>query len=235
MEKIKLIALFLAIPLLVLGQDSKTQEIEVIGVGKITTQADFAILSVSVSSDNEDRSLLIKKLNDDSEVLRKDLLDYGFTKEQVTVTDFKINDNNDYRRPPKKRKRFEGYRAIIIKYNFQYEFNAKVTDHLATHPLKPYFRFEFQLSDERKERIKKDLIERALIDAKAKAEIIANSSKVKLKRIIKIRYGDQTITPTTDVTSVDEVVSMVRGTLTQLVDSPSIEYGETIVVTWEFE
>ena len=45
MEKIKLIALFLAIPLLVLGQDSKTQEIEVIGVGKITTQADFSFFA----------------------------------------------------------------------------------------------------------------------------------------------------------------------------------------------
>lgn len=78
-------------------------------------------------------------------------------------------------------------------------------------------------------------MEKAIIDAKTKAEIIANSSNVKLKRIIKIRYGEQSFTPNVEVNTVDLVTTMVRPTLAQVIDSPSIDYGETIVVTWEFE
>ncbi|WKZ58816.1 MAG: SIMPL domain-containing protein [Cyclobacteriaceae bacterium] len=235
MKQLLTIILATTIHSLVFGQETKTQEIEVLGVGKLTTKADYAKMIISLTADSDDRSEVVRKLNSDSETIRKDLLAYGFKQDQITVTDFNINDNNSYRRPPKGRKRFEGYRGVLVKYNFDYEFNAKVTEHLATHPLRPYFKFEFELSESKKEIIRKELMEKAIIDAKTKAEIIANSSNVKLKRIIKIRYGEQSFTPNVEVNTVDLVTSMVRPTLAQVIDSPSIDYGETIVVTWEFE
>lgn len=235
MRKILTIILATTIHSLVLGQEPRSQVIEVLGVGKLTTKADYTKMIISLTASSDDRSEVIKKLNNDSETIRKYLLAYGFTQDQITVTDFNINDNNSYDKPPKGRKRFEGYRGVLVKYNFDYEFNAKLTDRIATHPLRPYFKFEFELSESKKEIIRKELMEKAIIDAKTKAEIIANSSNVKLKRIIKIRYGEQSFTPNVEVNTVDLVTTMVRPTLAQVIDSPSIDYGETIVVTWEFE
>jgi uncharacterized protein YggE len=235
MRIILTIILVTTIPSILFGQETKNQEIEVLGVGRLTTKADFAKMIISLTADSDDRNEVVKKLNNDSEIIRRDLLAFGFTQDQITVTDFNINDNNSFRNPPKRRKRFEEYRGVFVKYNFDYEMNAKITDHLATHPTRPYFKFEFELSESKKEIIRKELIEKAIADAMTKAEIIAKSSNVKLKRIIKIRYGEQSFTPNVEVNTVDLVTTMARPTLAQVIDSPSIDYGETIVVTWEFE
>jgi len=232
--KTTVLSLLLVTPELIFGQEPKSTEIEVLGFGKMTTNADFTILIISFFGYDKHKTLLMKKLNDESEIIRKDLMDYGFKPDQITLTDFHIQDSYENANPPAKRRRFQGYRGIIVKFNFEYDLNAKVTDKLATHPLKPTFQFQFQLSEEKKGEIRKILMEKALGDAKTKAEIIASTDKGKLKRIIKIRYGEQKFTPNSDVNTV-YLTSAASPSLSQIVNSPSVDYRETIVVTWELE
>ena len=233
--KITLIHLLLFTHGIIFGQEPKSGEIEVLGVGKLTANADLATLIISVSAASEDRGSVVKELNDKSEVIRKDLIDYGFKHDQITLTNFEVEDNHQYAEPPTERKRFEGHRLFKVKFKFDYDFNVKVTDKLATHSFKPYFKFEFELSEEKKESVRKILIEKALADARTKAEIIANAYNLKLNRIITITCGEHAYTPNVEVYSVDLGTEIYRPTISTVPDSPSIEYGETIVVTWGFD
>lgn len=226
------------LPVLLLGQELKNQEIEVLGIGKLTTDADFATVIFNITTVNNDKKLVYKKLNEDSESLKNKLISFGFSKEQISMTDFSVTENDEeYNKRPKGTKKYVGYRVVIMKYNFDYDITAKFIDKLATSSIDYFFNFRFELSEEKKELVRTKLIEQALWDAKEKAQLIADTYKVKLKRIIKIRYGEQSFVPNIEVRTVELISdtvtlgSVARGTI----DSPSVDYRETIEVTWEFE
>lgn len=230
--------LILILPVLLLGQEIKNQEIEVLGIGKLTTDADFATIIFSIATVNDDKKLVYKKLNDDSELLKNELISFGFSKEQITMTDFNVTDNDEeYDKRPKGAKRYEGYRGVMMKYSFDYSITAKFIEKIAASSINYVFKFRFELSEEKKKIVRTKLIEQALSDAKEKAQLIADTYKVKLKRIIKIRYGEQSFVPNIEVRTVELISdtvtlrSVARGTI----GSPSVDYRETIEVTWEFE
>lgn len=229
--------LILILPVLVLGQEIKNQEIEVLGIGKLTTDADFATIIFNITTASDDKKLIYKELNEDSESLKNELIRFGFSKEQITMTDFSVTDNDEeYNKRPKGKKKYEGHRGIMMKYNFDYDITAKFIEKLAAGSIDYVFKFKFELSEEKKKTIRTQLIEQALSDAKEKAQLIAETYKVKLKRIIKIRYGEQSFTPNIEVRTVELVSDTVTlRSLGRVIGSPSVDYCETIEVTWEFE
>src|SRR5690606_13978585 len=80
-----------------LGQDTKLQQFEILGVGKIQARADHTVLKVTLEGDGNDYNKLAKEVNDKSETIRKALLKVGLKDDQITISNFMIRDNSVYK------------------------------------------------------------------------------------------------------------------------------------------
>jgi uncharacterized protein YggE len=220
-----------------LGQETKTQQFEILGISKIQARADHTVLKVTLGGEGNDYNKLVKETNDKTETIRKVLIKIGLKDDQIVISDFMTKDNSVYRDfDSESTSKFEVYRVINAKYTFDKDLNSKIINTLATHEIQPNFRFQFGLSDEKKNSLRNELIKKALSDARSKADIIASTYNVKIKRILKVKYGNTTIDPELRGNSVDLVGDSIQPYYTEYKeDSPEFDYMETVLVIWEFE
>jgi hypothetical protein len=155
----------------------------------------------------------------------------------MVISDFMGRDNAIYRDfDNESTNRYVVCRVINAKYIFDKDLNSKIINTLATHELRPEFRFQFGLSDEKKKVVRDELIRLALQDARSKADIIAATYQVKIKRMIKVKYGNTTVDPDLKANSVDLVGETTQPYYTDYKEeSPEFDYMETVLVIWEFE
>jgi len=213
-----------------------TQKFEILGVSKISTNADHTVLKITIGEEGDDYHKLVIEVNDKTETIRKLLHQIGLSDEDIIISDFITRDNSAFGDFDNNTSKYQVHRRIKVKYIFDKDLNSKIINKLATHPLHPNFKFEFGLSDEKKIIIRNELIKKALVDAKNKADVIASTYNLKIKRILNVRYGNTTIDPDLKANSVDLVGETTSVYYTEYKeDSPEFDYMETILVIWEFE
>ena len=84
---------------------------------------------------------------------------------------------------------FDGYsynQTVILKFDYELEKLTNMMEDISKLSNPPYYRIEFSLKDE--EKAKKELISKAYMDAKEKANIIAAASGKVLKDCIKVSF-----------------------------------------------
>jgi len=230
--------IYLLTTVVALGQETKTQQFEILGIGKIQATADHIIAKITLGGLGNDYNKIVKETNDQTEAIRKTLLKLGLKEHQIVISDFMTRDNAQFRDYDQDtaNKRFEVVRHVNVKYTFDKDLNSRVIYSLATNEIKPHFKFEFGLSDAKKNILRDELIRKALDDAKNKADLIAGKYGLKLKRILKVKYGNTTIDPDLRGNSVDLVGESLQPYYTETKeDSPEFDYMETVLVIWEFE
>lgn len=220
-----------------LGQEVGSQQFEILGIGKIKARADHVVVKIFLGDEGNDYNKLVKATHDKTEIIRRLLMRIGIKDDEMVITDFMTRDNSLYRDfDSVSTNKFEVHQVINAKYIYDKELNSKIINALATHELQPVFRFEFGLSDEKKNLLRNELIKRALNDAKSKADLFASTYQVKIKRILKIRYGNTTIDQDLRGNSVDLVGEALQPYYSDYKeDSPEFDYMETVLVIWEFE
>jgi uncharacterized protein YggE len=212
---------------------SAQKTMEVFGVGKLELKADYTIVEITVGSEKTQYDTLLSLINQNTKQIEKLLLTSGFDKTQINITDLHLD---DYGMPTFGEPNYTGWRNIIVEFEFDKSLTEELLKNLSNHQSEPYFRVYFGLTDSKKDVTRDKLIELALQDAKRKADAIANAYNLKISGIQKIQYGNVSFDSDVKAHSVDLITGMMTPSYQKYpMDSPEVEFMESVLVIWEFE
>jgi uncharacterized protein YggE len=164
------------------------------GTGKITTQPDTVEVRLSVITEGKDKGVQETTAVKTQKVINA-LLALGLTKEEMETRNVSLqpiyNWNNN------KGNQIVGYRAenSIVVRSKQIEIAGRITDTAVKNGAEMIGSLNFSLSDEGKEKLLEQAMEKAVTDAKKQAESAARAAGVKIVGIKRIDIQKGVSTP----------------------------------------
>lgn len=166
--------------------------ISVKGKGKISVKPDTIKITIKAEGLRWNYDETIEQSTQDTRILRDALKNAGLDPKNLKTTHFSIDSkyksyhdkNNDYK------EKFVGYEyehRTYIEFENDNKILGKVLYELAHCDVKVKFEINHTVKD--KEKVKNDLLEKAVEDSTTKAKVLAKASGVKLKEILNIDYS----------------------------------------------
>lgn len=166
--------------------------ITVRGVGTAKTKPDWVRLSLNLNAKDKDYEAAMNLASEQIASLNAALETVGFKKGKLKTVNFNVNTeyegvhdgNGNYRNV------FAGYcvyHALSLEFKLDNELLSKTLTAIASADAKPELNIAFTVKDPTS--IKEQLLKNAAENAKAKAEILAASSGVRLGQLINIDYN----------------------------------------------
>ncbi len=113
----------------------------------------------------------------------------GFREEEIKTTSFTVSKNRVYRDRDYIDSGYVASQNIIVKFSYSQQLLQKIVTEFSKNEQPINFSFDFELSEQLKQKVQNQIIEYAVNDANEKAQNIAKASKLKLIRINTITYG----------------------------------------------
>ena len=211
--------------------------IRVKGKGKISVKPDTIKITIKAEGLCWNYDETIEQSTQDTRILRDALKNAGLDPKDLKTTYFSIDSkyesyhdkNNDYK------DRFVGYEyehRTYIKFKNDNKILGKVLYELAHCDVKVKFDIKYTVKD--KEKVKNDLLEKAVEDSTTKAKVLAKASGVKLKEILNIDYswGEIEIysSPMDDWMVCEAALSYDID-----IEADDIDVQDTVTITWTIE
>jgi len=168
--------------------------INAVGTGQITAQPDTAEVRLSVITEGKNKSVQETNAAKTQKVIDA-LLALGLTKEEMKTRN--VNFQPIYKWDNNRGNQIVGYRAensIAIKTK-KIEIAGQIGDTAIKNGAETIGGLKFSLSDEGKEKLLEQAIEKAITDAKQQAEAAARSAGVKIVNIKQINIQKGTSNP----------------------------------------
>ncbi|WP_192822734.1 SIMPL domain-containing protein [Rufibacter sp. LB8] len=222
--------------------DKKNPTIDVIGSAKITVKPDVGVLIISIKNNHLNFSEAITGLNTKTKDITSQIASIGFKEDDIKTTDFTINKHTVY----VKEKEMEvdsGYVAMQrIKVDFKNnkETITKILNTFAKSRTDFTLNFDFKLSDELRTKVQDELIKLAIENSKHKAQLMAQSTGVRLGKIIDISYGNRYYGGMQDLedkaTSADMVEANAVGTGPMMGFTPNdLVFIDNVSIIWSIK
>ena len=211
--------------------------IRVKGKGKISVKPDTIKITIKAEGVRWNYDETIEQSTQDTRILRDALKNAGLDPKNLKTTHFSIDSkyksyhdkNNDYK------EKFVGYEyehRTYIKFENDNKILGKVLYELAHCDVKVNFDIKYTVKD--KEKVKNDLLEKAVEDSTTKAKVLAKASGVKLKEILNIDYSWGEI----DIYSSpmdDCMVCEAKSSYDIDIEADDIDVQDTVTITWIIE
>ena len=211
--------------------------IRVKGKGKISMKPDTIRITIKAEGLCWNYDETIEQSTQDMRILRDALKNAGLDPKNLKTTYFSIDSkyesyhdkNNDYK------EKFVGYEyehRTYIEFENDNKILGKVLYELAHCDVKVKFDINYTVKD--KEKVKNDLLEKAVEDSTTKANVLAKASCVKLKEILNIDYSWGEI----DIYSSpmdDWMVCEAASTYDIDIEADDIDVQDTVTITWTIE
>ena len=211
--------------------------IRVKGKGKISVKPDTIKITIKAEGLHWNYGETIEQSTQDTRILRDALKNAGLDPKDLKTTYFWIDSkyesyrdkNDDYK------EKFVGYEyehRTYIKFENDNKILGKVLYELAHCDVKVKFDINYTVKD--KEKVKNDLLEKAVKDSTTKAKVLAKASGVKLKEILNIDYSwgeiDIYSSPMDDL-----MVCKAASTYDIDIEADDIDVQDTVTITWTIE
>lgn len=211
--------------------------IRVKGKGKISVKPDIIKITIKAEGLRWNYDETIEQSTKDTRILRDALKNAGLDPKNLKTTYFSIDSkyesyrdkNDDYK------EKFVGYEyehRTYIKFENDNKILGKVLYELAHCDVKVKFDINYTVKD--KEKVKNDLLEKAVEDSTTKAKVLAKASGVKLKGILNIDYSwgeiDIYSSPMDDL-----MVREAASTYDIDIEADDIDVQDTVTITWIIE
>lgn len=211
--------------------------IRVKGKGKISVKPDTIKITIKAEGLCWNYDETIEQSTKDTRILRDALKNAGLDPKNLKTTYFSIDSeyesyrdkNDDYK------EKFVGYEyehRTYIKFENDNKILGKVLYELAHCDVKVKFDINYTVKD--KEKVKNDLLEKAVEDSTTKAKVLAKASGVKLKEILNIDYSWGEI----DIYSSpmdDWMVCEAKSSYDIDIEADDIDVQDTVTITWTIE
>ncbi len=214
--------------------------IRITGKGQLKLRPDVTVITMDLAGVFPDYSEAMERSAEDTENLKKALAPLGFDPKDIKTSKFDFGakfdshyDNGKYI------KEFLGYKYI---HKLKIEFDSdnrrlgEILSVLAGCGAKPEFEISYTIKD--KESAKNEMLAKAVVDARRKAEMLTNAAGVRLKDIQSIDYswGEIDFSVKTGFfdsirTSEDEESDC----MSLDIEPDNISLSDTVTVIWEIE
>jgi len=207
------IILFLLFTASAFAQTAKPGELTSEGVAIINVKPDVVTLTISVSKQNESEKNALKELNEEVARLEGFFTKTGLPKENIKIAGFDIND--DYR-DDKDKKVYQANNTLEVEIKLDNKLLDAFYGELQAGNYKDVsVDYETSLSAGLQKKIQAELMDKAIADAKQKADAIAKSLGVKITGINHVsKYGRD------GIMTVDEVKYMALDVAPMRMDAP---------------
>ena len=181
----------------------------------------------------------LRHSSEEAEQIKELMSGFGFERSELKTMNFAVDteyesvmENNVYRN------KFVGYRFIhCLKAEFpsDNERLGRILYALAKCPVDPEFQLSYTVSDPGA--AKNELLEKAVADAREKAEVLTNAAGIALKEIQSIDYSWDTIEFETHATNrmmlMKDMATSAEGSFDMDIEPDDIAVSDTVTVTWE--
>lgn len=162
--------------------------IKVTGKGKISVKPDQILLNLHLEGVKKSYEETLEQSSMQVEILKDTFEKLGFARTDLKTINFNVNTKYEYHR--NRKQEFKGYEfqhSLKIEFDADNKLLGKVLYALAHCSVSPKFYIDYTIKD--KEAAKKQLLKKAVIDSKTKAEILAETADVSLGDIQTIDYS----------------------------------------------
>lgn len=213
--------------------------IRVTGRGVLKVPPDTTRLTITLNGVYPDYAGALQHSAEDTERLKDTLETLGFPRKDLKTLSFNVDMSYESYQDKKGnyKKRFQGYEfSHVMKLEFGND-NAllgKTLSALANSDLKPEFRISYTVKDA--EAVKNELLEKAVRDAKAKAEALTRAAGVSLGEIQSVDYSwgklDIEFRPVSVPLPSQAPNERARG-IAMNIQPDDVEVSDVVTVIWE--
>ena len=210
--------------------------IRVTGRGQMKLRPDTTEITMTISGVYREYADALEHSASDTETLRDALVPFGFARTDLKTLQFGVEpEYESYQDQGVYRSRFAGYRfrhVLKVRFASDNALLGKVLYALAHSAAEPELQIGYTVRDT--EAAKNLLLEKAVADAKAKAEVLSKAAGVTLKAIRSIDYSwgsmEFAVRPMSrmlcDAESCNDSVDLD-------IEPNDIEANDTVTVVWE--
>jgi uncharacterized protein YggE len=152
---------------------------------------DIMVVDFTITAQNIDHKQAIVTMQQTNADLIKRLNHLGFIKEEIKNTSYSVTEDLRYCDGSYNKNGFVATQGIKLEFNVNIEKLSTLFMSFADEPnSKITFNYNTQFSDKLVEKIREELIDTAIKDAKKKADIISQSANLKVVGIKNITYNN---------------------------------------------
>jgi len=190
MKKITaILLLFVSLTVFGQGQQPEKPTLSVTGSARVSVKPDLGILNILVSEVKPKMTDAIKALGEKSNHYNELLKKMGFNEKDIKTTSFAVSKNRVYRDNAYIDSGYVASQTIRLEFIYNQQILQKIVGEFSKSEKPIDFSFDFELSEELKQKVQSQIIEIAVKDANEKAAIMTKASKLKLVSITTISYG----------------------------------------------
>ena len=172
---------------------SKMKTMKVIGKSTVSAAPTLMALSLEISADTKTFEAASLRSTQDTETFKDIVEGLGFKRSDLKTVRLDIETRNESYRDSNGdyRSRFAGYKyehAMYLEFPQDGKRLGQILSALIASKIEFEFRVKYTMKNSEKEAYREELITKAVADATAKANMLAQASKVKLGDIIDINY-----------------------------------------------
>jgi len=170
------------------AQDS-ISTLRVRGNSELSVKPTQTVISLTIKSIQPTYAGSVENLINRVDVLTKVLTDIKFKEEEIITSNFSVNENKIYVKGEWKDSGFVALQTLKIQFEQDKKRLLEVLNTTTSSNAAPEISLSFEIDNERKLKLKSELIKLAVRDAKTKADLIANEAGYKIIGIKEINYG----------------------------------------------
>jgi uncharacterized protein YggE len=163
--------------------------ITVVGKAKIEASPDQSRISLSINQLSANYDEAVNLLNERTTKLVKVLLKQDFEEEGIKTTGFNAQPHYEYQNGKRQQKGYSASQNLEVLFAYDQERLVAIVKDLSKADVEPNMNISFLLSDEKTASLKHQLLEKAMADAKATAQVLARTQDKSLDGFAEIRYG----------------------------------------------
>lgn len=212
--------------------------IRITGKGQLKLRPDVTVITLYLTGLCPDYSKAMKKSSEDTESLKKALAPLGFDPKDIKTEKFYFEAAYEsHYEGDKQIKDFLGYKYThILKLEFDSDKRrlGEILSVLVNCGTNPEYKISYTVKDT--ESAKNALLAKAVVDARRKAETLANAAGVRLKYIQSIDYSlDEINFNVRPFIAKSVVVPECPDDFTPDIEPDDIDLSDTVTVIWEIE
>ncbi len=195
--------------------NSETRTISIRESAEVEAEPDLAVIQAGLETRGEDAEEVRDELAERGDALYDALIEYGLDEDDVVTGDFSIRDRIDYRRAEEdgvdseddldEYRYYEGSHTLTIEVH-EVENAGEVIDVAVDAGADEIGRIEFTFSDETREQLRQEALEKALADARAEADFVAGEVDAAVVEAKTVDTSGGDISPVRADYAMDEAV-----------------------------
>ena len=218
---------------------SDMRTIRVTGKGLIKVHPDMTRVTIELTKRSMDYGETLALAARDTEQLKDLLAPFGFARSDLKTLDFGVEtEYENYQEKNAWKRRFIGYKyshTMKVEFDSDNKLLGRVLYALANCPLRPEFRLSYTVKDP--EKVKNELLGKAVQDAKTKAAVLAEAAGVKLRDIRSMDYSwsrvDFEISPMSKGLEMEKCMPIGDGGFDMDIEPDDLEVTDTVTLVWE--